>query len=134
MNPLQEYHWVVRYNNGTSLNQVDPSGTKHSYKDIDRNELCAFEMWNGDMRMLLVKFKKGQRLIWRRRVEMTPDGITEVCHIVGKQENIKGKNYQGIVGLFESDGRIEITDKFEERHPWFFPVSIHKEEGEEWSQ
>jgi hypothetical protein len=129
----EEYYWIARYSDGTSLPQVGPSGEKHAYKDIDRGKLSAFEMWKGKNRVLLIRFKKGQRLIWRRRVEFSPgSGAIEVCHIVGKQETVDGKNYQGIVGLFESDGRIEIADRFEEGHPWFFPVKVHKEEGEEW--
>jgi len=130
----ERYYWIARYNDGTSLNQIDPSGTKHAYADIDRNKLSAFEMWKGDQRLLFIRFKQGQRLIWRRRVETSPGGLVEACHIIGKQENINGKNYQGIVGLFESDGRIEITDKFDKNHPWFFPVTIHKNEGEDWKE
>jgi len=129
-----KYHWIAKYNDGTSLHQVEPSGKKNAYKDIDRDKLCAFEIWEGSHRILHIRFKKGQRLIWRRRVEISPGGKTEVCHIIGKQENVQGKNYQGIIGLFESDGRIEIAGKFEEGHPWFFPVKIHKEEGEAWQE
>jgi hypothetical protein len=128
----KQYHWVAKYEDGTSLNQVDPSGIKHAYKDINRDKLSAFEIWDESSRVLFIRFKKGQKLIWRRRVETSPGGMTEVCHIIGKQENINGKNYQGIIGLFESDGRIEISGKFEEGHPWFFPVKIHEHEGEEW--
>ncbi|HCS78968.1 TPA: hypothetical protein DIV55_04470 [Patescibacteria group bacterium] len=128
----KQYYWVARYFDGTSLKQIDSSGIKHAYKDIDRDKLAAFEIWEGNSRILFIRFKKGQRLIWRRRVETSPGGIIEVCHIIGKQETIGGKNYQGIIGLFESDGRIEIAGKFEEGHPWFFPVKIHTEEGEQW--
>lgn len=129
-----KYHWIARYNDGASLSQIDPSGTTHAYKEIDRERLSAFEMWEGTRRIFFLRFRPGQRLIWRRRVEMSADGVLEVCHLIGKQETIKGKNYQGIVGLFESDGRIEVTDRFEEGHPWFFPIKIHKEEGEVWEE
>ncbi len=114
--------------------QINPSGTRNSYADIARDKLSAFEMWEGSRRILWIRFARGQRLIWRRRVEMTPAGVVEVCHLIGKQETINGKNYQGIIGLFESDGRIEVSDRFAEGHPWFFPAKIHTEEGEEWSQ
>jgi len=56
--------------------------------------------------------------------------VKEICHIIGKQENINGRNYQGIIGLFESDGRIEAAGKFEENHPWFYPPSLHPAEQE----
>lgn len=127
-----KYHWVARYSDGTSLSQVEPTGKLNAYKDINRENLIAFEMWDKDKRLFFLRFKKGQRLIWRRRVEMSPTGITEVCHIIGKQETIGEQNYQGIIGLFESDGRIEVAGRLEEGHPWFFPVTVHPEEGESW--
>ncbi len=132
--PGQRYHWVAKYEDGSSLSQIEPDGTLNAYKNIDRNKLAAFEMWEGGNRLFFLRFKKGQRLIWRRRVEMSPSGIVEVCHIVGKQETIDGKNYQGIIGLFESDGRIELTGKLEEGHPWFFPILVHPSEGETWQE
>lgn len=128
------YYWRAKYEDGTSLSQADPSGIRNGYADIDRDRLSAFEIWEGTIRILYIRFRRGQRLIWRRRVEMTQGGATEVCHLIGKQETIGGKNYQGIIGLFESDGRVEATGKFEENHPWFFPVNIHPQEGEAWSQ
>lgn len=128
------YHWVAKYMDGTLLPQVDPSGAKHAYKDINRDTLAAFELWEGSSRALSIRFTKGQRLIWRRRVQTTPGGITEVCHIVAKQEEIKGKNYQTIVGLFESDARMEVADRFDGGHPWFYPVTIHTNEGEVWKK
>lgn len=91
-------------------------------------------MWENGRRLVYIRFKRGQQLIWRRRVETSPTGITEVCHIIGKQETVNGENIQGIIGLFETDGRIEITGRFYERHPWFFPIEVHDKEGEKWSQ
>ena len=117
------FKWKAIYDDGTSLEQGN-------YEDINKEKLIAFEIWNGDIRLISLRFQKGQRLIWRRRVEMSQGGQKEVCHIIGKQETINGKNYQGIVGLFESDGRIEVTGKFEEGHPWFYSPQIHK--GEKW--
>jgi len=117
------FKWKAIYEDGTHLDQGE-------YKDINKDKLIAFEIWSGDVKLLSLRFKKGQRLIWRRRIEMSPMGIKEVCHIIGKQETIDGKNYQGIIGLFESDGRMEVTGRFEEGHPWFYQPQIHK--GEEW--
>jgi len=102
-----KYHWIVRYNDGGCLNQIESNGKRNAYQDINRDKLVAFEMWEGSTRVLFLKFNKGQQLIWRRRVETSPSGITEVCHIIGKQENIGGENLQGIIGLFESDGEGE---------------------------
>jgi hypothetical protein len=126
------YHWTAVYNDGTSLSQHDTNadGQRYAYKDVDRSKLKAFEIWEGNNRILYIKFDKNQRLIWRRRVETTSGGIVEVCHIIGKQENVNGRNYQGIIGLFESDGRLEVAGKFEQGHPWFYPPPLHQEEGE----
>ncbi len=129
-----KYYWIARYDDGKFLSQINPDGSRNSYQDIQRDKLIAFEMWQESNRVLFIRFKKSQRLIWRRRVEMSPQGIVEICHLVGKQETINGKNYQGIIGLFESDGRIETAGKFEEGHPWFFPVVVHPNEGEEWKE
>lgn len=125
------YNWVAIYNDGTRLSQIESSGKASAYyKDIDRDKLEAFEMWEGGVRVLHIKFRKGQRLIWRRRVEQSPQGVHEICHIIGKQENINGRNYQGIIGLFESDGRVEAAGRFEEGHPWFYPPTLHPDEQE----
>ena len=48
------FYWVVRYTDGTSLSQIDSSGKKQSYKDIDRKRLSAFEMWEGGRRLILI--------------------------------------------------------------------------------
>lgn len=130
--PNSLFYWIARYADGTSLCQIEPSGKTNAYADIDRHHLTAFEMWENKTRLFFLIFKPGQRLIWRRRVEMSPSGLGEVCHIIGKQETINGKNFQGIIGLFESDGHIEVTGKLEEGHPWFFPISVHPNEGENW--
>jgi hypothetical protein len=129
-----KFHWVARYNDGTALHQIEDSGKKNAYQDIDRDKLESFEMWENGRRLVYIRFKRGQQLIWRRRVETSPTGITEVCHIIGKQETVNGENIQGIIGLFETDGRIEITGRFYEGHPWFFPIEVHDKEGEKWSQ
>lgn len=122
------FKWKAVYNDGSHLMQVDYEGNKHSYHDIDKSKLESFEMWEGGVRVISIRFKPGQRLIWRRRVLMQSGGIQEVCHIIGKQETINGNNYQGIIGLFESDGRVEVAGKFEQGHPWFYPVDANQEE------
>lgn len=122
------YTWLATYNDGTKLAQIDADGTKHNYIDIDRSKLAFFEIWDGSAMRVRIKFEPGQQLIWRRRVAMTASGISEVCHIVGKKETTGGKTYQGIVGLFENDGRIEIADKFSSNHPWFYEPDYLPEE------
>ncbi len=127
------YTWKALYNDGTSLGQINEDGSKNAYSDIDRTKLSGFELWDGNVRVLYLSLTKGQRLIWRRRSEMVQGGVVgEVCHIVGKQETIDGKNIQGIIAIFESDGHIEIAERFNDKHPWLYPIPVHYHEGEVW--
>lgn len=118
-----KFRWVAYNNDGGSLSQVAASGTKNAYEDIPLDNLRSFELWDWarNERVLLVTFKPGERLVWRRRNQAEPGGgVIETCHIVGKI----GKNgEQGIVGIFESDGRIEATSEFLPNSEWFYPPS-----------
>lgn len=130
---MSKYKWKAIYKNGDTLDQVNTDGSKNGYGDIDRSQLVGFELWDGKFRVFYTKIEPGQRLIWRRRTEMIPgQGQGEVVHIVGKQETIDGENIQGIVCIFESDGRMEATDRFDPNHPWLYPVQPIPEENEEW--
>lgn len=127
------YTWKALYKDGASLEQIERTGKKNTYADIDRKKLSGFELWNGSNRVFYLKIDRGQRLIWRRRTEMGQGGqVLGVCHIVGKQETVEGKNIQGIALIFESDGRIEMADRFDENHPWLYPIMVNKDDGEDW--
>jgi hypothetical protein len=134
MDILERHRWVAVYGDGTIVYQVDPeTGDKSSYEDIDRDRLAVFSLWEWETQRMVVmmRFSKGQRLIWRRRFELSPgEEITNVCHIIGKQEWVNGKKYEGILGFFSDDERIEVAGRFEEGHPWFYP--IEKVKGESW--
>ncbi len=125
--------WKAVYTDGTYLDQIEPSGNKNAYKDIQRDKLKYFELWDKDRRIISLRFSKGQRLIWRRRTILRTGQEKQVIHLIGKQETVNGKNYQGIIAVFE-DGRVEVAGKFEEDHPFFKPVVIHEDEGEEWNE
>lgn len=116
-----KFRWVAYDNEGGSVAQVAASGEKNSYDDLPHDDLKYFELWDWrrNERVLLVNFKKGERLVWRRRFEMSPGNeVLEVCHIVGKI----GKNGEkGILGIFESDGRIEAVGDFLPNSAWFYP-------------
>ena len=87
-------------------------------------------MWEGEYRKLFIKFTPSQKLIWRRRVELSSGGeVKEVCHIIGKQEKVNGKNKTALILLFESDGRIEVGTEFIDNHPWLY--SPQKVKGED---
>lgn len=118
-----KFRWVAYDNEGGSVSQVAASGEKNSYENLPLNNLKSFELWDWQRneRVLLVVFKLGERLVWRRRMEMSPGSqVTEVCHIVGK---IGKDGQKGILGIFESDGRIEAVGEFLPTSNWFYPPS-----------
>jgi hypothetical protein len=126
---MHVFTWKAIYNDGTHLNQIDPDGTKHAYADIDRAKLSAFQLIDESGRVVVdIHVNPGQRLIWRRRTEMSAGNEPVVCHIVGKQETVNGKNYQGVMALFENDGHTEVLGRFEENHPWLYPPQLLPEE------
>lgn len=125
------FRWVAYNNDGGSVSQVAASGQKNSYEDLPHDNLRSFELWDWrrNERVLLVNFKKGERLVWRRRTEMIPGGqIQEVCHIVGK---IGRDGQKGILGIFESDGHIEAVGEFLPTSNWFYPPASESEEQNE---
>lgn len=124
----ERFRWVAYNNDGGAVSQVAASGQKNSYEDLPLDNLKSFELWDWQRneRVLLVTFKPGERLVWRRRSEMAPGNtITEVCHIVGK---IGRDGQKGILGIFESDGRIEAVGEFLPNSNWFYPPASESEE------
>jgi len=115
----ERYRWVAYTRDGGSVSQVAASGTKNAYEDLPLDNLKSFELWDWEynQRVLLVTFKPGERLVWRRRLNNQNNTITEACHIVGKI----GKDYKGILGIFESDGHIETVSDFLPNSDWFYP-------------
>lgn len=121
------FRWTVYTNDGGSVSQVAASGTKNAYEDLPHEDLKSFELWDwqAGVRVLLVNFKKGERLVWRRRNSINAeDGIVETCHIVGKITPDK----KGIVGIFESDGHVEAVADFLPTSEWFYPPSSEIED------
>lgn len=122
------FRWVAYSNEGAIFSQVTPTGEKNAYEDLPLDNLGSFELWDWrlNQRVLLVTFKHGERLVWRRRTEMAPGSVvTEVCHIVGK---IGRDGQKGVLGIFESDGRIEAVGEFLPTSNWFYPPSSETEE------
>lgn len=121
------FRWVAYDNEGASVSQVAASGQKNAYESLPLDNLKSFELWDWarNERVLLVTFRPGERLVWRRRMEMTPGGsVQEACHIVGK---IAKDGHKGIVGIFESDGRIEAVGEFLPNSNWFYPPASEVE-------
>lgn len=121
-----KYRWVAYTRDGGSVSQVAQSGTKNAYENLPHDNIKSFELWDWrtGVRVLLVTFKQGEKLVWRRRTAITPGGISEVCHVIGKL----GDTYKGIIGIYESDGRIETVDEFLPNSEWFYPPQLKQKE------
>lgn len=128
------YRWVVYTRDGGSVSQVAASGTKNAYEDLPLDNIKSFELWDWriGVRVLLMNFKPGEKLLWRRRNGLKPSAnggteIEETCHIIGKI----GPDYKGILGIFESDGHIETVSDFLPNSEWFYPPAEKVEESKE---
>lgn len=122
------FRWVAYTNDGGAVSQVAASGQKNAYEDLPLDNLKSFELWDWqkNQRVLLVNFKLGERLVWRRRFEMSPgNDVVECCHIVGK---IGKDGQKGILGIFEGDGSIEAVGDFLPTSNWFYPPQSENEE------
>lgn len=125
--PEDNFTWEVEYKDGTLFSQIGHNGGKNAYEDIDRDRLAVFRLLDRDIgnTILMMKFEPGQKLIWRRRTDLIND---TVVHLVGKKQTIDGKRYDGIVAVFPN-GNIEATGRWDENHPWFYPVQERSEEA-----
>lgn len=118
MQPQGDYNWKVTLDDGLVINQVDEEGRKYAYEDLPHARIRLFELHDQGVVGLRMTFQPGEQLIWRRRVQMQPGNqVTEVCHIVGK----KVGSLTGVVGFFESDGRVEAVQEFLPNSRWFYP-------------
>ncbi len=124
------YIWKATYKDGSTFSQYDENSREYSYEQIDKSRLESFTLYKEDgATVITLHIDPGQRLIYRRRVEMSPGlSTTLICHLVGWQENINGRNVQSIAYCFE-DGRIELAGQFRNNHPWFYAPIIHPEEA-----
>lgn len=115
---MSQYSFRAHYNDGSYQE-------RGNYADIDRDRLVAFELFdiNTDNTALKMVFLPGQKLIWRKRHELKSTGEEKIVHLIGKQENRGGKNYQSLALLFD-DGHTEFFDKFDPRHPFLREVQL----------
>lgn len=127
---MPKVEWKAIYTDGNALSQYN-GGKENKYTDIDRNRLDRFILFKDDIPKVVIHLNNGKRLIYRRRVAMCVAGgnagNTEVVYFVGWQGKKQGITTQMICFLFE-DGHIEITDRFYENHPWFYPMIFLPEE------
>lgn len=123
-----KYHWLVVLDDDSFVYQVDPeTGEKFGYDDLDLKRVRVFELWDHEAlgRVLRVNFAEGERLTWRRRAEInSADGVVECCHIVAKTT----PTAKGVLGIFESDGHIEMVSDYLPNSEWFYPPTLHSNE------
>lgn len=126
--PADKFKWYAYYDDGTILKQIESDGSKNAYGDINRDKLSHFALVDKDTdgHVFIMAFNPGQKLIWRRRTDIVSG---RVVHVIGKKQTVDGKRYDGIVAVFP-DGTIEVSDRWDDNHPWFANVVPHPEEGE----
>ena len=102
---MTQYLWAARYNDGTSLYQIEGDET-HAYEDIDRTKLAVFSLFkeNGDPVLDIIFDGDGEKLVWTRRVRMTLGAEPQTFHIVGK----KGE----FISALCEDGRVITRHNF----------------------
>ena len=121
--------WVAIYNDGSQLPQYNEDKSENKYTDIKRYILKQFLLWDGTDVRFVLNLRPTLKLIYRRRVAMSMDNkIKNIIHIIGYQQNIAGKNIQHLNFINDTTGFIEVTDGFQENHPWFYPVIFLPEE------
>ena len=119
-----QVRWVAKYSDGSVVHQY-ADGVERSYDTLpDRDRITAFAVYDQETRksILTLHLDPGQKLIYRRRVEMKSDRTVpvEVCYLVGWRRTISGECVQSIAYIFETSGRIELAGRFDESHPWFY--------------
>ena len=106
-----EIRWRAQYNDGSTLYQETPDGSKHAYHQIDRTKLVAFDLWQGDHLICRVDMRPDRlgdspkHLSWRIRHMMNDRGRDDKIHLVGWQRKVRGENVQAILYVFE-DGTV----------------------------
>ena len=113
--------WVAYYEEGNWLRQYDDDGTEHSYRDIDRNRVTSFALYDGPpatRKILHLHLLEGQRLIYRRRVELPSN---TVVYLVGWQKTINGENVQSIAYVFP-EGEVIMAGKWNEQDRWMYSI------------
>lgn len=125
--PASPLGWIAVYGEDDYLYQYNDDGSENGYGDIDRERLKEFHIINKDTgkHVFAMSLDEGQRLIYRKRVQMSGISGEKVWEIflVGWQQTIKGKNVQSISWIFP-DGSIIQTGKFNENHPIFYSPEL----------
>jgi len=124
---MQPTEWLAIYNDGTTLPQYNEDGSENKYTDIKRDKLTQFIIYRYTCPKLIMHLDSHKKLIYRMRRAENDRGEQEVVYLVGWQEKRNGYNIQSISFLFEDD-HIEVVDRFNENHPWFYSMNFLSEE------
>lgn len=122
------FSWTAIYNDGELLHQIDRiTGAEYSSESIDRKRLSSLVLSGNDGLPILVQhFESGQRMIYRRRIEQTLDGSKAVCHLIGWQMTVDGRNIQHVTLVPEDGSKIVMGGKWREDHRWLYPIQAVK--------
>jgi len=133
-------HWVAVYGSepGEHLEQYNADGSLNRYADIDRERLREFTLLhtstlppepNQSAFVFSVVLRPGKRLIYRRRVQKHSSGAETIWHIVGWQENVRGRNVQSVAWVHDNGVPIILRGGFSS-DALFSPPVVHPNEGE----
>ena len=116
------FSWLAVYVDGTTLWQFQ-DGRERSSEEIDRSRLRTLALLTKERVPFYVQhFAPSQRMIYRRRTAMPPDGPPQVRHLIGWQQTLGGRNVQHLATVCDETGRVECVDHWNESHPWFRPI------------
>ena len=106
------FEWRAVYNDGSYLSQCNEDNSENSYKDIDREKLSKFELYDDERLIYCLHIKENQRLIFRGRnfIEISNEGEKRwIIYLIGYQFNENGKNYK-VINYIHENGLIELDD------------------------
>jgi hypothetical protein len=98
----------------TDGSYLDLKGAR--YEDIDRSRLASFCLLKEGTVVFHMLLQPGHRLIWRKRVILTPGGTEQVWHLVGWQKTVGGQNIQCIAFVSEADGMVVMAPEWQGEH------------------
>ena len=112
--------WCVEYDDGSIVDQVS-NGGEVSSESISRENMKCVYLFKDDGSIVTVFDLGGrQNFFYRRRTRMSSDGVSQVCHILGR--TVEG-NVDVIVFHVEGEGIYSRKD-FDSNDPWFYPVNF----------
>ena len=119
--------WVAHYTDGSAMEQ----SAGHTYRDIDRTRLQAFDLWRDGLLALRIDFRDDglppKRLIWRIRHQRNSAGLEVDIHLAGWQRTVNGCNVQSVAYVFD-DGPIMLGGQFVERDFMYKPELLEFEQ------